>query len=408
MKNGLFKIVCVTTALALVVAFGSPQLGKRKGTSGGGSTTTTGGTTSGSSGGRTTGGGGTTGERRDPPRRNETSGGGSGGSVTTGGSSGGTQTTGGGGGLGRRNDTGGGQSGGGETIDRGSGTGGNGRIIISGGGQVGRRQTNDSRSGQVRYGTVNNGSGRIQSSGIRIDRPTRIVNPGMQRRVLDRGTVSLVNNGWRNGYYHYDRRYQDDWFSYPHYVFNPWQQDRYVCSPWYYYPSLPPYLNSTRIIIINAGFPSYNWSGSSYQWARRNDNWNDRGDRREIDRDRDRGELDYALDDLQDAWERTDFRAIGRLVPRRGNVNMYFDGQYSYSLESNDFYDLFADGIENVRTTRYEITEVQRGRNGSARIEARHEFTDPWNRRNVTYHQYFLEEDGRNYVIREFGTSNQR
>jgi hypothetical protein len=232
----------------------------------------------------------------------------------------------------------------------------------------------------------------------------------MQRRVLDRGGVSLVYNGYRNGYYHYDRRYQDDWFSYPHYVFNPWQYDRYVCSPWYYYPSLPPYLNSTRIIIINAGWPSYNWSGNPYQWTRRNDNWNDRYDRNDRnDRyGRDRGELDYALDDLQDAWERTDFRAIGRLIPRRGNVNMYFDGRYSYSLDVNDFYDLFVDGIENVKTTRYDVVEVQRGRNGTARIVAKHEFVDPWNNRNTTYHQYFLEEDGRGYVIREFGTSNDR
>lgn len=274
--------------------------------------------------------------------------------------------------------------------------------MISGDQAMGRRKT-DSRSGQVRYGTTNNETNRTTINGVRIDRPAQIINPGMNRRVLDQERIGLVVNGWRNGYYHYNRNCRDDWFYYPYYVFNPWQSDRYVCSPWYYYPSLPPYLSPSRIIIINVGWPSYNWTGSAYRYDRRNDSnyYDDRYDRN-------RQELDYALDDLADSWERQDYRAIGRLAPRNGQVHMYFDGRYSYSLGAEDFYDLFVDGIENVRTDRYEIVEVQRGRNGTARVLGKHDYLDPWGRRSSTYHQYFLEPEGRNYVIREFGTSTYR
>ena len=169
-----------------------------------------------------------------------------------------------------------------------------------------------------------------------------------------------------------------------------------MCSPWYYYPTLPPYINNTRVIIINMGWPSHNWYGQTYRWNQPTyNNWGRYND------------LDYAVQDIVSAFERRDYRAINRLVPNRGNVHIYLDGRYSYSLQPDDFYDLFVDGIENARTVRYEITEVrQNGR--YAKVTARHQYVDPWNQRSTTYHDFFLEQDGRDYVIREFGTTNYR
>jgi hypothetical protein len=264
------------------------------------------------------------------------------------------------------------------------------------------------RSGQTHYNSDNNIGDRTRiSGGIRITRPGSI-NMGIQRRLSDAEKARLIlGNGYRNGYYHYNRGWRDDYFCYPHYVFNPWSFNRFVCSPWYYYSSLPPYLSYDRVIIVNGGYPSYGWRGNPYRWNRPvysvSFTWSNRYQSQTQNQYSD---LDYALDDLARSFEQQDYDAMDLLCPKDGKVNMYFDGKYGYSLESNDFYDLFADGIENVRTVRYDISNIRYNGNNSAKVTAVHEFTDPFGKRGVTYHDYFLVREGSHWVIREFGTSN--
>jgi hypothetical protein len=252
----------------------------------------------------------------------------------------------------------------------------------------------------VNYGTVSNWGSRGRVDRVRIDRAPIIIDNGvLSRRVNRVENVSLIVNGIRIGYYHYNRDWRDDWFVYPHYVFDPFAFNRpCYTSPWYYYPSLPAYVAPTRVIILDQ-FPSQNWIGSPYQWNRGN-NW---------DRSWSRNDVDFALEDLQDAFERTDRRAATRLIPRNGRVNIYTDGRYSYSLNADDFYDLFMDGLYNADTRRYEIVDVRMGNRGdTARVTARHESLDPWGNTQVVFHDYFLERDRRDFVIREFGTSISR
>jgi len=380
MKNGFLKVAIATSTLALVVAFAMPQdggVGKRR-PGGGGGTSGGGGGSRGGSGGGSGGGGGR--PRIDPPPSRSDGG-------SRGGNRGGDGTSGGGGGFDFPT-SGGGTRRGGDSDDR---------TVISGGG--GTRRQRDSRSGVVQYGTVNNAGTRGRIGAVRIDQAPIIINNGqLQRRVGQSERIGLIDNGYRVGYYHYDRRWNDDWFGYPYYVFDPYQRFNCVVSPWYYYASLPPYLNSNRIIIVN-NFPTTNWYGQPYEYNRPDfsNRW-----------DNNRNEVDYAVADIEDAFQRGDRRAVNRLVPRRGNVNIYTDGRYSYSLNADDFYDLYLDGIENARTRRYEILDVQTSRNGGIRVYARHEYTDPWDRRETVWHQYYMERDRNSYVIREFGTSYQR
>lgn len=266
------------------------------------------------------------------------------------------------------------------------------------------------RSGRPTYETQHNISERTRINPTRITRPSS-VRVGIQRRINDQERVRLIiGNGWRNGYYHYNRGWRDNMFCYSHYIFNPWQQNRFVISPWYYYSSLPPYLGWDRVIIINSGWPSRGWYGNPYRWNRPVYSINFTiGNRYQSPQYGDRySDLDYALDDIARAFERKDFQAMEQFVPNSGRVNMYFDGSYGYSLEAADFYDLFADGIENVQTTRYEMGNIRYNGRDSAKVSAVHEFTDPWGNRGVTYHDYFLERQGGKWVIREYGTSNSR
>ena len=118
-------------------------------------------------------------------------------------------------------------------------------------------------------------------------------------------------------------------------------------------------------------------------------------------------ELDYAMDDLQDGFEKKDFRALERLVPDGGQIAIMRDGRYDYSIDTRDFDDLLHDLSSNADTTRYRILESRVNRD-TARISAEHDYVDQWGNRQRVYHSIYLERERGNMVIREFGTSNYR
>ncbi len=334
---------------------------------------------------------------------------------STGGDRGGSQN----GGT-RGGDRGGSQSGGSRGGDRGGDRGGSQGTSggsNSGGGYVrpglnaggGRPQAGDdtlltrksSRSGTVRYQSVNNVYTRGQ-----VDRPNQIGRAPDTRhltlgdRVNRRENAVLQIGGVRVYYYHYDPRWCDDYFWYPYYTFNPYNS-RCVVSPWYYYYSLPGYVSYDRCRFNQ--FDSWsinwnNWTGTSYRWNQtRYDTFGTGYNNRSSD-------LDYAIEDIVNAFENGDRRAVSRLVPERSDVAIYVDGQYSYSLNGDDFYDMFLDATQNTRTRRYAITDVKVNGN-TARVTARHEFEDPWGRVTAVWHYYELQQERRNVVITKFGTS---
>lgn len=254
-----------------------------------------------------------------------------------------------------------------------------------------------SRSGNVDYGgKVNNTSGsRDRVQPLIISRaPDGRPSQSLESKVRREERVSLSVNGWRVGYYHYDRGWRDDNFCYPFYSFDPYAHRNTYVSPWYYYPTLPAYVVPDRCVFMTYR-PSIGWAGRDYRWNRPDDRFHEDED------------LDYAIDDLRNAFENEDRRSTGRLVPTRGSVHVNMDGVYRYSLSADDFYDMFQDAIESVRTIDYRILRVRAGRN-NAEVLAQHDYRDPWGRRITVYHTYFLELERRSYVIREFGTSDRR
>jgi hypothetical protein len=265
------------------------------------------------------------------------------------------------------------------------------------------RNEKDSRNltGKSYQGSVSNLSkDRNTTKAFSVDRiPTEIRSGSLEHQVRREDTVRRRND-YRSGYYHYNPNWCDDWFWSSCYTFDPFRT-RCVASPWYYYPSLPGYIRHSNVIVISFG-NIIQWRGSSYRYYPvRNDSGYGRNDRYN------RSELDYAIDDLVYAFEEQDRRSLGRLIPTRGRVDIYLEGEYDYSLESRDFYDLMLDAIYNTQTRRYEIVSVQTN-SDEAEVVARHEYTDPWGRRSSVYHWYRLEEDRRGYVITKFGTSNNR
>ncbi len=253
-----------------------------------------------------------------------------------------------------------------------------------------------SKSGNVQYGSNSNERRQGRGNPVNIDRaPIDIRRGSLENMVRRSDEIRINGTRIRIGYSHYDSRWRDDYFYYPHYVFDPFRSD-FVCSPFYYYAQLPAYFNYNRCY-----FPTnYVWSpfsGVRYRWNQPSrDYWN-----------RDYNELDYVVEDIVNVFMDSDRRAIGRLIPRNGQVGIIMEGQFAYALRSDDFYDTLVDASENTRTVDYRILDVQYRRD-AASVYARHDYEDPWGRRVSVYHYFKVETEGRNWVIREFGTSNSR
>ena len=269
---------------------------------------------------------------------------------------------------------------------------------------LGRGSNQPSRSGSVNYRGTNNIDGRVNPKVAIIAPPTYgvIKSTSMESRARredgPRHSNSLWVDGWRNGYSHYNNNWNDNHFWYPNYCFTPWGNVNIVISPWYSYTFLPGYLNCEHIYVTNyRGYWGWN---TGFTYTSVNDNYG-------YNRSSQNRELDYTIEDLQDGFENRDFRALDRLVPDRGQIAIYRDGRYDYSIDTRDFSDLLNDLSSNANTNRYRILETRINRN-SARISGLHEYTDQWGNRQRVYHSIYLENEHGDYVIREFGTSNSR
>lgn len=282
------------------------------------------------------------------------------------------------------------------------------------------QRTPISRSGRVSYGSTNNILEREQrwrnpqSAPSRDELNQRTSSMRNQIRREDRSRIRFDYDDGRVrvGYYHYDRNWRDDRFCYPYYVFNPYQVNTCVVSPWYYYPSLPAYINTTRIVYANG--TEFSFIGFPYDYipARRYDDRYDDRDRGYRGDYRDRNDnpsrkryLDYAIDDITDAFERQDQRAVDRLVPRYGTVTVTIDGSITYGVNSNDFYDMLMDAVTSSKTISYRIESVK-ANDDQAEVIASHQYLDPWGQRMEVFHRFNLVGERGGVFIRGFATSN--
>lgn len=273
---------------------------------------------------------------------------------------------------------------------------------IGGNGNLLGRRNDDSRSGRVSYGTDNNVNVRNANPQSYRGGSSTIIDVrsgSLQFQVRREDNVRYANR-YRSGYVQYDSRWCDDFFYYPYYTFTPFS-NQCVISPWYYYPQLPGYLAYNRIMIINTR-PCV-FIGNVYNWSRPARY----GDSYGYGYGYNRSDLDYALDDLVSAFERNDRRAVGRLVPYRGRVDIALEGQFAYSLDADDFYDMYLDLVMSTRTRSYDILDVRTYRD-EVTVLARHDYIDPWGRSDRVYHYYRLRRDRNIYTIMEFGTSQNR
>ncbi|RYG45242.1 hypothetical protein EON79_13100 [bacterium] len=207
-------------------------------------------------------------------------------------------------------------------------------------------------------------------------------------------SVGVQIGGLRVGFFnrsglHQQYRPASRRFSYPFYCYNPYTpQTVVVASPWYGYSFLPPYLDGSRV-TYGQSLPAWGF-----------DDW----DRYDGETQREDTGVRDALNDLQEAFKTSRGRIADRLVPEQGEVAIFNEGRYDYSLSADDFQKMLSDAVEDARTTQYSIQEA-RQRGDEVRVRARHTFTDSWGKEESVTHLITLRrENGGDFVIREFGT----
>src|SRR5205085_11292258 len=112
-----------------------------------------------------------------------------------------------------------------------------------------------------------------------------------------------------------------------------------------------PIGNTVSWNYCGRGYDGYDGYGQGYNRGYGYDNSNYSG-------------LDRALSNLSDAFRYSDVKQLDRLLPSGGNVEVFIDGDYSYTLSSDDYYDITSDLILGVNTTNFQVVQVKRLRAG--------------------------------------------
>jgi len=198
-------------------------------------------------------------------------------------------------------------------------------------------------------------------------------------------------DNWRFGYYQYNPYWNDNSFYFSFYSFTPY--DPCVVSPWYVYPALPPYIAYNRVYVLNGG-ATCPWNGGNpynYNPGYNPDSYGN-------------PDLNFAIDQITQAFNTGNDTDLNRVIPSDSRVNIYNEGNYMYSVNGGDFYNMLMDNIHGTRTQRYAVINV-RIEGDDAIVSARHDYYNPYNGVSSAYQMFRLRPSGEGYVVTDFMTS---
>ena len=182
-------------------------------------------------------------------------------------------------------------------------------------------------------------------------------------------------------------------FAFGGYCFTPFEAPCYV-SPWYYYPCLPAYVPATAVTVV----PDYNcpWdlgATYSYQPSAPVASYGDES-------------LNQAIDEICSVFSDMKSDAITGLLPESGQVAVFTDGKYDYSLNADDFHSMVSDNTQITPTVSFQVLSVRRDNDGEAIVRCVHTFKNEDGGMDRVYQQYRLREQEGRYVITDFMTSH--
>jgi hypothetical protein len=201
-----------------------------------------------------------------------------------------------------------------------------------------------------------------------------------KRRINDR---NFNDHEYKSGYTHKYKRYCYD--------YKPFL--RFPSAFCFYYDFFPPYIDSVGIIYIPRLSHSYI---NLTIILNRNDDYYLSSPR-----------YSYLpiLNDISDAWTENKIRLLNKYIQDDSDIAIFIRGEYSYSINSQDYLDITQDAMGTISTERFAFTKVQKRDNGDIVAYGEHIYYDINGDTKKVFVFYTLSSYGGQYYITEAGSS---
>lgn len=212
------------------------------------------------------------------------------------------------------------------------------------------------------------------------------------------------NDGRRDGFY-YDRYYDRNWnvniynspFRYRYYCYDYRPAYCYPSPYCFYYDYYPPYIVYDRVIVVaRIGSPRIFVEFPVFIYQRDHDYYlSNREDR----------ELWAVLGNIQRGWERSDPQMLMDHVRRNSTIEVYLKGEYTYSVDWLDYYDMTRDAMSVIKTSSFNFDKVTRRDGGVYIAHGTHTYVDEYGLQKTVFIAYTFERSGSEWFITAVGSS---
>jgi hypothetical protein len=240
----------------------------------------------------------------------------------------------------------------------------------------------------------------------RTRREYRDDHSGSRDRGDNHGSNVHVNINTFPGCYRYYAYDYDPWYSYP----------SVYC---YYYGWYPPYIRNQRVFWIHHDLGIvYTWVEIPITLVYRDYSRYSNDDSYYLNGSKYRT-LSSTLKDIERAWERSDTNLLMGHIRSDSKIDVFLKGEYTYSLERQDYGDMTSDAMSNIRTEAFQIYRTRERDRNAVVAYGKHTYYDyeytedssnlpSQTRRNTVYVTYTLERSGDEWYITEVGSSPNR
>jgi len=123
--------------------------------------------------------------------------------------------------------------------------------------------------------------------------------------------------------------------------------------------------------------------------------------------DRDAASAERAINDLRHAWIEGDIKQLSAHLTDQLDVQIYFEGKYSYTTSTKDYYAMTADTMSTTQTVAMEFSDPVWVSKDEVFYAGRQVFKDPEGERHTLYVSYRLRRLGSDWYIVGFGSGTK-
>ncbi len=195
---------------------------------------------------------------------------------------------------------------------------------------------------------------------------------------------------YRAGRYYYPSRPASSSHYFGYWSFN--YEPNFCTRSIYFHYGLFPYIQVTRVEVVSAPSvvyvqePLYTRGGVYYSTSKF-------------------AGLDEVLGDIRSSWISGRFDLVDQHIQSGRNIAVFIDGNYDYSVTSDDYLSMTHDAVGNLETESFVWDSVKGRTDGQVSAFGTHTYNASGDSHTV-YVSYTLNKSGNRYFITEVGSSD--